>query len=79
MANLVVPFSLSPALVNPGQLIDYSTSAGAKVYTASIKPLSESMYLLDSDGLGNFLLMSFSMGSHGSNKKRASSAIASRM
>jgi hypothetical protein len=49
-------FALAPALVNPGQIIDYATPSGAKVYAAAIKPLSESMYLLDSDGLGNFLL-----------------------
>lgn len=49
-------FSLSPALVNPGQVIDYSTPAGAKVYAAAIKPLSDPLYALDSDGLGNFLL-----------------------
>jgi hypothetical protein len=49
-------FALSPGLVNPGQLIDYNTTAGAKIYTQSVKPLSDAMYMLDSQGLGNFLL-----------------------
>jgi hypothetical protein len=56
MANNAAVFSLSPALVNPGQLIDYANPAGAKVYASAVKPLCEAMYILDSDGLGNFLL-----------------------
>jgi hypothetical protein len=55
-AAAAIAFSLSPALVNPGQLIDYGTPAGAKIYTAATKPLSEEgAYDLSPENLKTFL------------------------
>ena len=56
MANVpVLAFSLSPSLANPGQLIDYTTPAGAKIYTPATKPLSDDgAYDLSPENLTTF-------------------------
>ena len=38
-AQIVIPFALAPALVD-AEIINYSTSAGAKLYKAAVEPLS---------------------------------------
>jgi hypothetical protein len=56
MANVAPAFALAPALVNPGQLLDYGTAAGAKIYRAATRPLSDGDgYDLSSEELKTFL------------------------
>jgi hypothetical protein len=52
---MAAQFALAPALVNPGQLIDYSTPGGAKIYTKATSSLADNGYDLSSADLKTFL------------------------
>ena len=58
MAAVPPPFALSPALVDAGGVIDYSTAAGKKIYAGATKSLaddSDSLYDGSAENLSAFL------------------------